>query len=137
LVFNAPIDAVVSSFPDFASRQTVNGYLRQLSRLSDETGDEKDVRKTLLMCKAAQHFDDGQDPAAGVSVWPLRDSDDRERSTDCNVVGPGCTASHRPPACFFSAFQRPSWVDRALWAQAPRFSLAVARVLQKSNRKWN
>jgi len=52
LVFNAPIDAVVSSFPDFASRQTVNGYLRQLSRLSDETGDEKDVRKTLLMCKA-------------------------------------------------------------------------------------
>jgi len=52
LVFNAPIDAVASSFPDLASRQTVNGYLRQLSRLSDETGDEKDVRKTLLMCKA-------------------------------------------------------------------------------------
>ena len=52
LVFNAPIDAVASSFPDFASRQTVNGYLRQLSRLSDETGDEKDLRKTLLMCKA-------------------------------------------------------------------------------------
>jgi hypothetical protein len=52
LVFNAPIDAVANAFPDFASRQTVNGYLRQLSRLSDETGDEKDTRKTLLVCKA-------------------------------------------------------------------------------------
>jgi hypothetical protein len=52
LVFNAPIDAVASSFPDFATRQIVNGYLRQLSRLSDETGDEKDARKTLLTCKA-------------------------------------------------------------------------------------
>jgi len=52
LVFNASIDAVASSFPDFASRRTVNGYLRQLSRLSDETGDEKDARKTLLTCKA-------------------------------------------------------------------------------------
>jgi len=28
-------------------------------------------------------------------------------------------------------------ITGALWAQAPRFSLAVARVLQKSNRKWN
>jgi hypothetical protein len=52
LVFNAPIDTVASTFPDFASRRTVNGYVRQLSRLSDETGDEKDVRKTLLMCKS-------------------------------------------------------------------------------------
>jgi hypothetical protein len=52
LVFNAPIDAVASSFPEFASRQTINGYLRQLSRLSDETADEKDARRTLLMCKA-------------------------------------------------------------------------------------
>ena len=51
LVFNAPIDAVASAFPEFASRQTVNGYVRRLARLSDETGDEKAARKTLLVCK--------------------------------------------------------------------------------------
>jgi hypothetical protein len=51
LVFNAPIDAVASSFPEFATKQTVNGYVRRLMRLSDETGDEKAARKTLLVCK--------------------------------------------------------------------------------------
>ena len=51
LVFNAPIDAVASTFPEFASKHTVNGYLRRLARLSDETGDDKAVRQTLLVCK--------------------------------------------------------------------------------------
>ena len=52
LVFNAPIDAVANAFPEFAYRKTVNGHLRRLSRLSDETGDEKEARKTLLVCMA-------------------------------------------------------------------------------------
>jgi hypothetical protein len=50
LLFNAPIEAVARSFPEFAGRQTVNGHLRQLLRLSDETGDDRARRKTLLMC---------------------------------------------------------------------------------------
>jgi hypothetical protein len=50
LVFNAPIEAVAHSFPEFAGKHTVNGYLRQLLRLSDETGENGGRRKTLLMC---------------------------------------------------------------------------------------
>jgi hypothetical protein len=50
LLFNAPLEAVVRSFPEFAGKQTVNGHLRQLLRLSDETGQESGHRKTLLMC---------------------------------------------------------------------------------------
>ena len=50
LLFNAPIEAVAHSFPEFAGKHTVNGYLRQLRRLSDETGEDSARRKTLLMC---------------------------------------------------------------------------------------
>lgn len=51
LVFNAPLEAVVDAFPELAGRETVNGYLRRLSRLSDETGDRSAGRsRTLLMC---------------------------------------------------------------------------------------
>jgi len=50
LVFNAPIEAVAHSFPEFAGKHTVNGHLRQLLRLSDETGQNSGRRKTLLMC---------------------------------------------------------------------------------------
>lgn len=50
LLFNAPLEAVVRSFPEFAGKHTVNGHLRQLLRLSDETGEDSGRRKTLLMC---------------------------------------------------------------------------------------
>jgi hypothetical protein len=50
LLFNAPIEAVAQSFPEFAGRHMVNGHLRRLLRLSDETGEESGRRKTLLMC---------------------------------------------------------------------------------------
>ncbi len=50
LLFNAPIEAVARSFPEFAGKHTVNGHLRQLLRLSDETGEASGRRKTLLMC---------------------------------------------------------------------------------------
>lgn len=52
LVINAPLDAVANAFPELAGRQTVNGYLRRLSRLSDETGERGARRKTLLSCTA-------------------------------------------------------------------------------------
>ena len=50
LLFNAPLEAVARSFPEFAGRQTVNGHLRQLLRLSDKTGQDSGRRKTLLIC---------------------------------------------------------------------------------------
>jgi hypothetical protein len=50
LVFNAPIEAVARSFPELAGKHTVNGRLRQLLRLSDETGESSGRRKTLLIC---------------------------------------------------------------------------------------
>jgi hypothetical protein len=50
LVFNAPLEAVIDAFPELAGRETVNGYLRRLSRLSDETGDRSAGRRTLLIC---------------------------------------------------------------------------------------
>ena len=50
LVFNAPLEAVIDAFPELAGRETVNGYLRRLLRLSDETGDRGAGRKTLLVC---------------------------------------------------------------------------------------
>ena len=50
LVFNAPLEAVVEALPELAGRETVNGYLRRLSRLSDETGERSAGRRTLLMC---------------------------------------------------------------------------------------
>jgi hypothetical protein len=52
LVINAPLDVVANTFPELAGRQTVNGYLRRLVRLSDETGDRGARRKTLLSCTA-------------------------------------------------------------------------------------
>jgi len=52
LVFNAPLDAVAQAFPELAGRETVNGHLRRLLRLSDETNDRKASRQTLLLCNA-------------------------------------------------------------------------------------
>lgn len=51
LVFSAPLEVVVDSVPTLAGRRTVNGYLRGLSRLSDETGDRAAARRTLLLCR--------------------------------------------------------------------------------------
>jgi hypothetical protein len=50
LVFNAPLEAVADAFPELAQRETINGHLRRLLRLSDETGDRSAGRKTLLIC---------------------------------------------------------------------------------------
>jgi len=50
LVFNAPLEAVADALPELAARANVNGYLRRLSRLSDETGDRTARNKTLLHC---------------------------------------------------------------------------------------
>jgi hypothetical protein len=52
LVFNAPLDAVANAFPELAARETVNGHLRRLLRLSDETNDRKAARQTLLLCNS-------------------------------------------------------------------------------------
>jgi hypothetical protein len=52
LVINAPLDVVANAFPELARRQTVNGYLRRLTRLSDETGDRGARIRTLLSCTA-------------------------------------------------------------------------------------
>jgi hypothetical protein len=52
LVFNAPLDAVAQAFPELAGRETINGHLRRLLRLSDETNDRKASRETLLLCNA-------------------------------------------------------------------------------------
>jgi hypothetical protein len=52
LLINAPLEAVTKTFPEFAGRHTVNGYLRRLARLSDEIGDHSRRRQTLLMCVA-------------------------------------------------------------------------------------
>ncbi len=52
LVFNAPLEAVAQAFPEFAGRENVNGHLRQLLLLSDETNDRKAVRQTLLLCNS-------------------------------------------------------------------------------------
>ena len=50
LVFNAPLEAVADALPELAGRETVNGYLRRLLRLSEETGDRGAGRRTLLLC---------------------------------------------------------------------------------------
>ena len=49
-MFSASIEAVARGFPEHAGKRTVNGHLRQLLRLSDETGEDSRRRKTLLMC---------------------------------------------------------------------------------------
>ncbi len=50
LIFNAPFEAVVDAFPELTARQTMNGYLRRLLRLSEETSDKGARRQTLLVC---------------------------------------------------------------------------------------
>jgi hypothetical protein len=52
LVFNAPLDVVAGAFPELAGRRVVNGHLRGLTRLSDETGELRARRRTLLVCVA-------------------------------------------------------------------------------------
>jgi hypothetical protein len=52
LVFNAPLSAVAEAFPELATRETVNGHLRRLLRLSDETNERKAARQTLLVCNS-------------------------------------------------------------------------------------
>jgi len=52
LVFNAPLEAVARAFPELVARETVNGHLRRLLRLSDETSDRKAARQTLLVCNS-------------------------------------------------------------------------------------
>ncbi|MEO8626588.1 MAG: hypothetical protein ABI612_00600 [Betaproteobacteria bacterium] len=50
LIFNAPFEAVVDAFPELTARETMNGYLRRLLRLSEETSDKAAQRQTLLVC---------------------------------------------------------------------------------------
>jgi len=52
LLINAPLDAVTKAFPEFAARKTINGHLRRLTRLSEQTGERGTERQTLLMCVA-------------------------------------------------------------------------------------
>ncbi|HEY7760356.1 MAG TPA: hypothetical protein VIA64_13140 [Burkholderiales bacterium] len=52
LLINAPLEAVERTFPEFAGRHTVNGHVRRLARLSEQTGDRSAGRQTLLMCVA-------------------------------------------------------------------------------------
>jgi hypothetical protein len=52
LVFNAPLDAVAHAFPELVARETINGRLRRLLRLSDQTNDRKAARQTLLLCNS-------------------------------------------------------------------------------------
>jgi hypothetical protein len=52
LVFNAPFDVVAKAFPELLPRETVNGHLRRLLRLSEETNDRKAARQTLLVCNS-------------------------------------------------------------------------------------
>lgn len=52
LLINAPLEAVAKTFPEFVGRHTVNGHLRRLARLSEQTGDQSARRQTLLMCVA-------------------------------------------------------------------------------------
>jgi hypothetical protein len=50
LLFNGPVDMVAQAFPEFAGRHTVNGHLRRLASLAEETGGNGARRKTLLVC---------------------------------------------------------------------------------------
>jgi hypothetical protein len=52
LLFNAPVDAVGAAFPEFVPRKTVNGYLRRLTSLAEQSRDRQARRKTLLTCTA-------------------------------------------------------------------------------------
>jgi hypothetical protein len=50
LLINAPLPAVRAAFPEFVDRATVNGHLRQLTKLSEHTRTGGAARKTLLVC---------------------------------------------------------------------------------------
>lgn len=50
LLFNAPLDAVGQALPDLAGRRAVNGHLRDLVRLSEQSREQSAARKTLLLC---------------------------------------------------------------------------------------
>ncbi len=52
LLFVAPVDVVAHTFPELAARGNVNGYLRQLRRLSEKSADPRSRAKTLLLCHA-------------------------------------------------------------------------------------
>jgi hypothetical protein len=54
LLFNAPLDAVNKAFPEFAARRTVNGYLRRLASLGEQSRERGADRKTLLVCTAGR-----------------------------------------------------------------------------------
>jgi hypothetical protein len=50
LLFNGPLDAVGAAFPELVPRKTVNGYLRRLTSLAEQSRDRQARRKTLLIC---------------------------------------------------------------------------------------
>jgi hypothetical protein len=52
LLFNGPLDAVGKAFPELAARRTMNGYLRRLASLAEQSRDRGASRKTLLICIA-------------------------------------------------------------------------------------
>jgi hypothetical protein len=50
LLINGPVDAVARAFPELAARQTVNGHLRRLASLAEQSRERGAARKTLLVC---------------------------------------------------------------------------------------
>jgi hypothetical protein len=52
LLFNAPLAVVGKAFPEFVGRRTVNGYLRRLASLAEQSSERGANRKTLLVCTA-------------------------------------------------------------------------------------
>ena len=52
LLFNAPLDSVYEAFPEFAGRHSVNGYVRRLASLAEQSRERNARRKTLLICAA-------------------------------------------------------------------------------------
>jgi hypothetical protein len=52
LLINGPLEAVGKAFPEFSARRTINGHLRRLARLSEQSSERGASRKTLLVCTA-------------------------------------------------------------------------------------
>lgn len=50
LLINAPLEAARQAFPEYVERATVNGHLRQLTRMSAFSRSSPVARKTLLVC---------------------------------------------------------------------------------------
>jgi hypothetical protein len=50
LLINGPLEAVGKAFPEFSTRHTINGHLRRLARLSEQSSERGASRKTLLVC---------------------------------------------------------------------------------------